>query len=117
MRLFNRFFYLLGWFSYRISFTWFSLLPILIIYSGGPISYKSHLQTSVALSTTEAEVVVASESAGKLIWLKRLVTKLNQLKEVPVLKVDNEAAIKLTYNPEFHRRTKHIRIRIFLYVS
>ena len=33
--------------------------------------------------------------------------------DVPVLHVDNEAAVKLAQNPEFHRRTKHIRIRHF----
>jgi hypothetical protein len=29
------------------------------------------------------------------------------------LQVDNEAAVKLTQNPEFHRRTKHCQIRHF----
>ena len=33
--------------------------------------------------------------------------------EVPELQVDNQAAIRLAENPEFHKRTKHIRIRHF----
>jgi len=32
---------------------------------------------------------------------------------VPKLEVDNEAATRLAQNPEYHRRTKHIKIRHF----
>jgi len=35
------------------------------------------------------------------------------INSVPELYVDNEAAVKLVQNPEFHPRTKHIRIRHF----
>lgn len=30
---------------------------------------------------------------------------------MPVLQVDNESAIRLIKNPEFHNRTKHIDVR------
>lgn len=33
--------------------------------------------------------------------------------EVPTLQVDNSAAVKLSYNPELHRRTKHIAVKHF----
>ena len=32
---------------------------------------------------------------------------------MPVLQVDNSAAVKLAQNPEFHRRTKHIDMKNF----
>lgn len=86
---------------------------VLCLYSGAPISWMSQRQASVAISTTEAEIVAASEAAREIIWLKQLLTELGQLKDAPVLLVDNEAAIRLAQNPEFHRRTKHIRIRHF----
>lgn len=86
---------------------------VLCLYSGASISWMSQRQVSVAISTTEAEIVAASEAAREIIWIKRLLTELGQLKETPALQVDNEAAIRLAQNPEFHRRTKHIRIRHF----
>jgi transposase InsO family protein len=86
---------------------------VLCLHSGAPISWMSQRQSSVAISTTEAEVVAASEAAREIIWIKRILTELDQLKATPTLQIDNEAAIRLAQNPEFHRRTKHIRIRHF----
>lgn len=82
-------------------------------YAGGAISWMSQRQTSVAISTTEAELVAASEGAREIVWLKRILGDLTTLVETPYLSVDNEAAVRLAYNPEFHKRTKHIRIRHF----
>ena len=90
-----------------------STTGVLCMYTGGAISWYSQLQTSVAISTTEAELVAASEAAREMVWLKRLFEEITTLKSVPILWVDNEAAIKLTQNPEYHRRTKHIHIRHF----
>lgn len=84
-------------------------------YAGGIISWKSNRQASVAISSTEAEVVAASETAREIIWLRRLFESIEHTKYKPVLYVDNESAIKLARNPpyEYHSRTKHIRIREF----
>lgn len=86
---------------------------VLCQYSGAPVSWVSQRQQSVAISTTEAEIVAASEAARETIWISRLLNELDQLKAVPILQVDNKAAIRLAQNPELHRRTKHIRIRHF----
>lgn len=82
-------------------------------YAGGVISWLSQRQASVAISTTEAELVAASEAARELVWLTRVMKVLTELKYTPALHVDNEAAVRLAHNPEFHKRTKHIRIRHF----
>ncbi|KAM3964295.1 uncharacterized protein ACR2FA_001787 [Aphomia sociella] len=86
---------------------------ILCMYAGGAVSWMSQRQTSVAISTTEAEVVAASEAARECIWLCRVLSQLTVLEYPPILQVDNEAAVRLAENPEFHKRTKHIRIRHF----
>ena len=65
---------------------------------------------SVALSTTEAEFLAASEAAREVIWLARLFDDLTVLTKVPTLHIDNQSAIKLIKNPEFHYKTKHIDI-------
>lgn len=89
---------------------------ILCLYAGGAIAWQSKLQSTVAISSTEAEIVAASEAAREAIWLKKVLKDLNGDRHAPqtILFVDNESAIKLASNPtEFHQRTKHIRIRSF----
>ncbi|KAL0849419.1 hypothetical protein ABMA28_013712 [Loxostege sticticalis] len=83
------------------------------LYAGGIVSWLSQRQPSVAISTTEAEIVAASEAAKELIWLQTIFGFLTKLDGIPTLHVDNEAAIRLAHNPEFHKRTKHIRVRHF----
>lgn len=90
-----------------------STTGVLCLYAGGAVSWLSQRQQSVAISTTEAEIVAASEAARESIWLARLLRGITNLDDLPVLYVDNEAAVRLAENPEFHRRTKHIRTRHF----
>jgi hypothetical protein len=90
-----------------------STTGVVCIYGGGSISWLSQRQTSVAISSTEAEVVAASEGAREMVWLKRLFNEIVGIREVPTLQIDNEAATRLAENPELHRRTKHIAIRHF----
>ena len=85
----------------------------MIIYAGGAISWCSQRQAIVATSTTEAEIVAASEAAKEVIWFSRLLQGIVNLKEVPILQVDNRAAVKLSHNPEYHRRIKHIEMKHF----
>ncbi|KAG5866463.1 hypothetical protein JTB14_022611 [Gonioctena quinquepunctata] len=86
-----------------------STTGVLGMYADGAIFWHSQRQTSVAISTTEAEIVAAREAAREIVWLKRLFEEIIVLRAIPKLMVDNEAAIKLAENPEYHRRTKHIR--------
>jgi len=77
----------------------------------------SQRQVSVAISTTEAEIVAASEAAHEVVWLKRLLNDIVGLEGIPEIQVDNEAAIRLAHNPEYHRRTKHILTRHFFVIE
>lgn len=86
---------------------------VVVKHAGGAISWLSQRQAMVATSTTEAEIVAANEAAKEVIWLKRLFKDFFELKDIPVIQVDNTAAIRLSQNPEFHRRTKHIAIKHF----
>ena len=87
---------------------------VVVMYAGGAISWLSQRQATVATSTTEAEIIAATEAVKEIIWLQRLFDSLQiTLKCVPVLQVDNSAAVKLAQNPEFHRRTKHIDLKNF----
>jgi len=83
-----------------------------IVFLGGPISYKSQQQASVAISTCEAEFVAATNSVKDIIWLKRFADELGiKIEGIPQLYCDNQSSIKLIKNAEFHHRTKHIDTR------
>jgi hypothetical protein len=75
----------------------------------GAISWMSKKQASTATSSTEAEYMALSNATKEAIWLKRLLAEMGfrDNSAVPIFE-DNEGAIALTKNPEFHARTKHI---------
>ena len=80
--------------------------------NGGPVSWKSRKQQSVALSTLEAEYMAMAETTKECIWLRALMQDLGfAQRKKTVIKVDNQSAIALAENPEFHERSKHIDIR------
>ena len=84
---------------------------VLAVYAGSAIAWSSQLQQSVALSATEAEFIAVSEGAKELLWLKRLLGELGEkVGQVPTLYVDNGRAVKLAKNPEFHKRSKHVKV-------
>jgi len=66
----------------------------------------------VALSTTEAEYVALSGAAQECLWLRQLELELGYPPEGPTLIFeDNQSAIAMAKNPQFHGRAKHIDIR------
>jgi hypothetical protein len=76
------------------------------------ISWFNRKQTSVALSSTEAEYMATSLASCEAIWLRKLLTRLfGQELELTVIHCDNQSCIKLSENPVFHDRSKHIEIR------
>ena len=80
--------------------------------AGGPISWQSKTQKSVALSTAEAEYMALSDAAKEAMHLRALLTVLGiDVEEKTVIYEDNQAAIKIAENPVLHDRTKHIDIR------
>lgn len=91
----------------RKSYTGF-----IFYFGGSPITWESRKQKSVALSSTEAEYMAASEASKEAIYLKRLLAELNASNEDTVtLHIDNQGAQKLAENPVHHKRSKHIDIR------
>lgn len=100
--------------TYRLTTGWIFLL------AQGPISWSSKRQKTVAMSSCEAEYVAASEATKEAMWLRRLIKELIGIHTLTsgynnphtlVLEIDNNSAIKLSKNPEFHARSKHIAIR------
>ena len=80
--------------------------------AGGPIAWKSKKQSSVALSTTEAEYYALGLTCQEAVWLQQLCKELyiNLNQPTPIYS-DNTGAVALSDNPVFHNRSKHIDIR------
>jgi hypothetical protein len=52
------------------------------------------------------------EAAKDIVWTRRLLSGIGCDQKQPTeLFCDNQGALKLVSNPEFHRRTKHIDVR------
>ncbi|GJX92059.1 retrovirus-related pol polyprotein from transposon TNT 1-94 [Tanacetum coccineum] len=82
----------------------------LMTFAGGVVSWQSRLQKCVALSTTEAEYVAATEACKELLWLKRFLQELGFKQQRYAVLCDNQSTIHLAKNSMFHKRTKHIDI-------
>ena len=109
-----------------------------VFYSrGGPISWRSRLQNSTAMSTCEAEFMAASDAGCENIWLRRLISEYTNLSctrlngkliqkdiaapklskqffdnEVPTMfNEDNIGCIRTSEDPVLHGRMKHIDLR------
>jgi hypothetical protein len=75
------------------------------------MSWDSRKQKSVALSTTEAKYIAACDSCTKVVWLHKMVFGLfDQVLDSTVIYCDNQSYVKLSENPMFHDRSKHIEI-------
>ena len=81
--------------------------------SDGPlISWKSKKQSTVALSTCEAEYVAMAAAVQEAKFLKQLFSDMQQCEQKKItLSVDNQGAIALAKNPVQHQRCKHIDIK------
>ena len=72
----------------------------------------------MALSSCEAEIVVASEAAKEAVYLSRFLQELDVADEQPTeLCVDNQAAIDFSYSDEHQRRTSILSEDTFTFAS
>jgi hypothetical protein len=65
-----------------------------------------------AQSTAEAEYIAACTTGREAVWLRKLLSDLLRSELEPtVIHCDNQNGMKLTENPVFHDRSKHIEMR------
>ncbi|CAM8949180.1 unnamed protein product [Rhodiola kirilowii] len=81
-------------------------------WCGNCISWKAQLQSVVALSSTEAEYIAATEAAKEALWLKGLLYELENECYVPIVFLDSQSALHLSHDPVYHERSKHIDVRL-----
>ena len=77
---------------------------------GSPISWCTKIQRTIALSTTEAELMAGTEATRELLWIKSLIDEVYGPLSYE-LRGDNQGSLALATNPVYHQRSKHIHIR------
>jgi len=75
------------------------------------ISWKTELQDTVALSTTEKEYMAAVEASKKTLWLRGLVETFSIIQDSVRVHWVSLIVIHLAKNHMYHKRTKHIDVR------
>ncbi|CAK9811714.1 Retrovirus-related Pol polyprotein from transposon TNT 1-94 [Anthophora quadrimaculata] len=81
------------------------------LLNGGPICWSSQRQPIVSLSTAEAEYIALTHGTKEAIWLRQMLKELGiSCDSIPIF-VDNQSAIKIANNSEYHKRSKHIDVR------
>jgi hypothetical protein len=81
--------------------------------AGGPISWSSKKQGEIATSTTHAEYIGQYNAILHLQWLRTFLKETGMYHSpVTHIMADNQSAIALSHNPEFHKRTKHFNVKL-----
>lgn len=89
-----------------------STAGVILLLNNGPVAWMSRLQKTIAQSTTEAEYMAIAEGVKEVKWFRQLLEDIGRAQEGSTpLWTDNQGAMALTKNPEYHRRTKHIDVR------
>jgi hypothetical protein len=82
------------------------------LMDGGAVSWNAKKQEIIALSTTEAKYVAATHAAKEGLWLRTFMSQVfGEVTGPLTLHSDNQSAIALTRDHQYHARTKHIDIR------
>lgn len=89
-----------------------SLTGYVFIKNGAAITWATQRQQSVALSTTEAEFMAACSATKEALWLKRMLLDIGEFNQDSIcLNMDNQSAICLIKNVDYHKRCKHIDVK------
>lgn len=91
---------------------WKSIMGNTYLLGGATIGWLSKKQTVTATSSCKAEYVAISACAWHITWLRNVFKGLGHQQEVPTsIYCDNQAAISLSHNFQFHTCLKHINIQ------
>ena len=83
-----------------------------VCFAGAVIGYGSRRQHSVAMSSTEAEIMAASHTALEILYFRGLLREMGEdMTEPTVLYVDNMGAVALSKDLKSCQRSRHVERR------
>ena len=81
-----------------------------LTFNGGPISWKSRRQDSVALSTSDTEYMVATDGGKEVVYMRDILQDFGFTQTGPTnLFEDNLTAVVMSINPVRRKYSRHIR--------
>jgi len=90
---------------------WHSTSGYVFTIDGGAVSWSSKKQAIVALSMTKAEYMSATHAAKEVLWLHTFLAEIARLLHHPTtLFCDNQSAIAVTKDNQYHACMKHIDV-------
>jgi hypothetical protein len=90
-----------------------SISGYVFVLAGGAVAWSAKKQSTVALSTAEAEYTAATHCAKQVLWYRSLFEELElYVPKTSTIFTDNQAAVSIAHHPEFYSRTKHIDISL-----
>jgi hypothetical protein len=89
-----------------------SVTGYVFLNSEAAVTWSSQRQQTIALSTTESEFMAACAATKEAIWIKLLLSDIGEYKQhMLCLHLDNQSAISVIKNVNFHKRCKHIDVK------
>ena len=89
----------------------YSATGIVLYFVGGPVDWRSTMQTVVAISTVEAEHVAMPKACVMVLHFRNSLESMNEKQEqATVMFEDNSGAVSLSGSAKITPRTKHIDV-------
>jgi hypothetical protein len=89
-----------------------SVMGYAFILAGGAITWSSNRMPNVTLSSSESEYNGLTNAAKEAMWLRTFLSELHLQPAAPmVIYGDNQAALSIARNQQYHTATKHIAIK------
>ena len=83
-----------------------------VFAAGGPLSWQSKLQPTVATSSMQSEYQSLYAGMQELVWLRGVMGELGlPLSKPTPFFLDSQSADDLATNPVYHKRSKHIEVK------
>jgi hypothetical protein len=80
---------------------------------GGPVSWKSQLKKTLALSSCEAEFMGLSDVSREIMWLCKFLKEIGVEYHTPKIFCDSNSAIYWAEDPVQHQRNKHVELKYY----
>ena len=90
-----------------------SVSGMALMLNGRIVNWQSKKQSTVALSSTEAEFYALTEAVKEAIFIRQWFEHILRIKTIPTIYEDNNGAREIADHTTNHNKLKHVDIRHF----
>ena len=86
----------------------------MIKLAGGCVYYKSEFQPTIALSSTEAKFVAATEISKALLYVRTILHEIGMPQtDATIIHIDNNGALNMANQQQPTKGTRHMQLKYF----